>query len=261
MTTTHITSVQNSTIKRIRQLGTSAKHRQQQGLTLLDGVHLAESYLNAGHQPVQCAVSDSSINTPEVAAIIARLDESVERIEVPDELFSRISTVEHGVGLLFVIRVPEPGKVEPQVEDALLLDGVQDPGNVGTILRTVAAAGAKSIYLSADCSSAWSPRVLRAGMGAHFALDIHEQVDLAELISRLVVPVRATSLAATQTIYEADLQLPVAWVFGSEGRGVSPEVMQLCTDTVIIPQASDVESLNVSASVAICLFEQRRQRQ
>ena len=172
-----------------------------------------------------------------------------------------MSALEQGVAILFVIAMPEKRIAATLESDALILDRVQDPGNVGAMLRTAAAAGVKEIYLSEGSAQAWSPKVLRAGMGAHFTLTIYEGADLAVLIGRAEVPVVATSLGATRSLYDADLKTPHAWLFGNEGAGVSDDLLKLCEkDTIIIPQSDGVESLNVAAATAVCLFEQRRQR-
>lgn len=257
-----ITSAKNPFIKRTRQLATSAKERRSSGLTLLDGIHLCDAYLRAGLEPVSVIVGDSAMSDGEVVAILERLDERAELISVPDSLLASISVVEQGVVIAFVVQVPEAAGDAPKLAgDALLLDGVQDPGNVGALLRTAAAAGIKQVYLGGQTASAWAPKVLRAGMGAQFALDIFEGCDLVDVVKNSTVPVYATSLQAKQSVYQKDLTGASAWLFGAEGRGVSKELTALCGDNaVIIPQADGVESLNVAAAAAVCLFEQRRQR-
>lgn len=255
-----ITSAKNPLIRHVRQLAGSAKYRSEHWQTVLDGIHLCEAYLQAGLQPKSAVVSSESLQSLEVESVVSRLHGVVEVIEVPGSLFERISSLENGVGLLFIIDIPKPLESTGLQGDALLLDTVQDPGNVGTLLRTAAAAGVGKVYLSSGTASAWSPKVLRAGMGAHFTLGIYEDVDLQSVVKDTTVTTLATSLRAKSTVYQKDLKGPVAWLFGSEGRGVSPELLDLCDDTVIIPQESGVESLNVAASAAVCLFEQRRQR-
>jgi TrmH family RNA methyltransferase len=144
--------------------------------------------------------------------------------------------------------------------NAVVLDNLQDPGNLGSILRSAAGAGIKQVFCSAGSASAWSPKVLRAGMGAHFLLEIFEGVDLYAMLSHSSIPILATSSHTTTTIYQSDLNRPVAWLFGHEGQGVDPRLMALATDTVTIPQKAEIESLNVAASAAICFFEQVRQQ-
>jgi TrmH family RNA methyltransferase len=140
-----------------------------------------------------------------------------------------------------------------------LIDQLQDPGNVGSILRSAAAAGIKKIFCSPSTVAAWSPKVLRAGMGAHFIVDIYEHRDLPALIQAASIPVIATSSHATQTIYGYDLSKKFAWLFGHEGQGVSDELLALASVQLAIPQDPAIESLNVAASAAVCLFEQLRQ--
>lgn len=254
-----ITSTQNQNFKIWRQLGSSAKTRAGIGQTIVEGIHGCEAYLKAGFSPAFCIVGDSALEDPEVIEILQKI-ELEDIITVPDSLFEVLSSVDHGIGLLFVIDIP---KVElfGLEGDAMILDDVQDPGNVGTLLRTAAAAGVKDVYLSTSTASAYAPRVIRAGMGAQFTLNIYENVNIVNLIKESSVEVVSTSPSADKTLYQKNLTTPVAWIFGNEGRGVSEEVLELCSDTLLIPQESAVESLNVAASAAVCLFEQRRQRE
>ena len=148
---------------------------------------------------------------------------------------------------------------ETLTQSAVMLDNLQDPGNLGSILRSAAAAGVEYVFCSRGTAFAWSPKVLRAGMGAHFLLKIFENADLDELIRKARVPVLATSSHADKLLYEIDLKSPVAWLFGHEGKGVSAELLALASYRVAIPHRGAVESLNVAASAAVCLFEQVRQ--
>lgn len=255
-----ITSAKNPHIKHLRRLATQAKYRRVHARTLLDGVHLCQSYLDTGNQPETVVVSETARTNTEVIQLLTRIHGSVSVSVVSDAIVSSMSPVEHGVGVLFVVPIPDPRTVPELTADALLLDDVQDPGNVGTLLRSAAAAGVSRVYISKDTASVWAPKVLRAGMGAQFVLELYEQVELIDLVKTARVPVYATSLAAQRTIYEAELQSPIAWIFGSEGRGVSDDLLACASHTVIIPQVTSVESLNVAAAAAVCLFEQRRQR-
>jgi TrmH family RNA methyltransferase len=127
-------------------------------------------------------------------------------------------------------------------------------------LRSAAAAGIGAVFCSPGTAFAWSPKVLRAAMGAHFLLDIFEHVDLSNLLHHSSVPVVATSSHARQRLYEIDLKRPVAWLFGHEGQGVAEDLLALATHQVAIPHLGAVESLNVAASAAVCFFEQVRQK-
>lgn len=256
-----ITSSHNETYKMLKQLATNAKYRRKAQQTLLEGVHLCQSYLEQVGRPVSYIYTDHATEDPEVAKIIQTCEDlSVSGVLLGESNFKSVSAIENGIGLMFVVNVTTPEAQENIQSNALLLENVQDPGNMGTILRTAAAAGIKEVYTSAGSASAWSPKVLRAGMGAHFALKIYENCNLKELVNNSSMPVLATSLEATETIYQKDLTKPTAWLFGNEGSGVSSELLSLNVQKVIIPQNVEVESLNVAASVAVCLFEQVRQQ-
>ena len=256
-----ISSRENAQYKSLRQLASSALARKKSAQTVLDGIHLCSAWLQHRGAPVTCVVSESAQTQSEVAAIVeASLSLGAPVLRMPDALFAPLSQVENGVGLLFVIDTPKTSASAELTSAAVLLDGVQDPGNLGSILRTAAAAGISRVYCGSSTVLAWSPKVLRAGMGAHFVLDIAEHVDLHALISAACVPVLATSSHADVSLYDMDLRKPCAWLFGNEGRGVSDTLLALCTHRLSIPQRSTIESLNVAASAAVCLFEQVRQQ-
>lgn len=255
-----ISSTQNDTYKHLKQLATGAKYRKRDNQTLLEGIHLCQNYLEQIGQPLICVYSNSASYNPEVAALIDACNEqSTHRVLLSDHNFKSLSTVENGIGIIFVVAIPSPESITVLEQNALLLQDIQDPGNMGTILRTAAAAGVTEIFSSIGSTSAWSPKTLRAGMGAHFNLTIHENVNLSDIITNSKVPILATSLEATTSIYDKDLSQPTAWLLGNEGQGVTPDLLALNVETVIIPQNPNVESLNVAAATAVCLFEQVRQ--
>ena len=257
-----ISSVKNPFVKHIKKLLTSGKYRREKSLAVAEGVHLCQSLLRAEIVPNTVVYSESGLKNAEVSELQPRLDQpGVSVLTLKDSLFESISDIHATVGVLVVFDPHPADEVLLLASRSLFLENIQDPGNLGTILRTAAAAGVRSVRLSSGSASAWSPKALRAGMGAQFGLDIAEDVDLAELIRATTLPVLATDLAATNSIYDADLSGESIWLFGNEGQGVSPKLLALCTQRVTIPQAdSTVESLNVSAAVAVCLFEQRRQK-
>ena len=256
-----ISSRDNPLYKELKQLATSSQARRKAGRSLLDGVHLCQAYLEQMGKPPFCIVCETSVSHPEVHAVVQGCEAAhVTCISLSDSLYQSVSQVEHGIGLMFVVDTPQVRAPASLTESAVLLDGLQDPGNLGSILRTAAAAGVRQVCCSKGTVFSWSPKVLRAGMGAHFALEIAENVDLAALIRTTRIPVLATSSHASRRIYDMDLRKPVAWLFGHEGQGVSEELLALATDRVSIPHLGPVESLNVAASAAVCLFEQVRQR-
>ncbi|MBI3284578.1 MAG: RNA methyltransferase [Burkholderiales bacterium] len=256
-----ITSRDNPLYKEIKHLATSSQACRKAGRTLLDGVHLCEAYSQHVGAPQFCIVAESSLQHHEVAAVVARCtQQGTSCISLPDALYKAVSQVEHGVGLMFAIATPAPEFPVRLSQSSVVLDNLQDPGNLGSILRSAAAAGIQNVFCSQGTAFAWSPKVMRAGMGAHFLLNIFENVDLHSLLQSAIIPVLATSSHTTATIYQTDLNQPVIWLFGHEGQGVAPELMALASKTVTIPQQAAIESLNVAASAAICFFEQVRQR-
>lgn len=254
-----ITSRDNPLVKRLRGLAESPRERRESGKTLLDGAHLVAGALAAGVPILEWVVSEQGLVNDEIGALLAAND-SIPLTCLPDGLFAQISPVDSPSGLLAVIEIPAPSS--SVVDDSLVvLDGVQDPGNLGTILRTAAAAGIRRVLLTQGCAQAWSPRALRAGMGGHFRLEVQERVDAPAVLDGYPGRILATALeTGAQSLYALDLRGPVAWLFGSEGAGLSDEVAALATDLVRIPMPGVVESLNVGAAAAVCLFEQVRQR-
>ena len=261
-----ITSRDNPFYKELKHLAGSSQALRKAGRSLLDGVHLCHSYLDLVGQPLHCVVSEGALANPEVAEIVGRVEAEHGHaqstvIALPDALFGALSQVEHGVHLLFLIATPQPRMPAALARPAVLLDGVQDPGNVGSILRSAGAAGIEQVFCSPGTASCWSPKVLRAAMGAHFVLEIFENADLAALAQSARIPVLATSGYASERLYDVDLARPVAWVLGHEGQGVSDALLNLASHRVAVPHAGRVESLNVAACAAVCFFEQLRQRQ
>jgi TrmH family RNA methyltransferase len=155
---------------------------------------------------------------------------------------------------------PTPDTGPDADTDAVLLDGIQDPGNLGSILRSAAAAGVNQVLLSADCAQAWAPKTLRAGMGAHFRLALHENADLSTFLAAYRGRAILTAPTSKTDLYSLNLEGPLAWIFGSEGQGVRPSLIEAIERHVRIPMHREIESLNVAASAAICLFEMLRQR-
>lgn len=228
---------------------------------LLEGEHLCRAWLERYGLPQALIVSEAiQTQSPGWIKPLWRDCEPTRRIVLEDHLARVLSQVSHGPAVFFLVDPPVTVLPDHIEEGCLWLDRVQDPGNLGTLLRTAAAAGLKSAFLSLGCAAAWSPKVLRSGQGAHFAVQIHEHADLRALHGRLRVPLAATTLERAQSLYRQDLRRPCAWLFGNEGQGVSPELLDVADWRVHIPQSTDVESLNVAAAAAVCLFEQRRQQ-
>ncbi|MFO1378850.1 MAG: RNA methyltransferase [Chitinivorax sp.] len=252
-----ISSAQNPFIKQLQRLGESARERRKAQQALLEGIHLAQTCIDAGTAPQRCILAESAAAHVEIRALLARIDPQCV-VQLPDALFGKLFELQAQVGIVLLIDIPAP---RPALRDgcAVLLEDIQDPGNVGTILRTAAAAGVDTIYLSPACADCWSPKVLRAAMGAHFGINIVERANLPQVAGDFAGSVIATHLAAAVSLYSLDLTGPVAIVFGNEGQGVSADLLQQVDTRAIIPMSGRTESLNVGAAAAICLFERVRQ--
>lgn len=254
-----ITSADNPRFKGLLRLMQSARERRNAGLSLLDGVHLVSAYREHVGPPEEVAVAASALDNPEIAGLLSALG-SAPVIVLADGLFGQLSTVASPTGIVAAVRTPRALTAPARLETCVMLEDIQDPGNLGSILRTAAAAGVRQVFLSPHSVHCWSPRVLRAGMGAHFALGIYEQADLSALAARFPGTVVATDARARRSIYDLDLAGPVAFVLGNEGAGLSPALAGAAHVTASIPIARGVESLNVAAAAAVALFERVRQR-
>jgi TrmH family RNA methyltransferase len=173
-------------------------------------------------------------------------------------LFNELSPVQTPVGVLARFSIPAASRQEQPAFYAILED-IQDPGNMGTILRSAAAAGVDTAYLSPACTDAWSPKVLRSGMGAHFLLNIVEQCDLPAVLPSLPGKCIATQPDAEELLYSVDMTGNIGIAIGNEGSGLSAEILKACHHKVSIPMPGNMESLNAAAAATICFFERVRQ--
>lgn len=205
------------------------------------------------------AVSESGALHGEIRDLLARHPQ-IQTFVFGDALFSKVSPVTTPTGILALISIPSRPTPSQNTGSRVLLEAIQDSGNLGSILRSSAAAGIKDIYLGQGCAQAWSPRVLRAAMGAHFSLHIHEHAELDGVIRKHDGISVSTRPDALETIYDLTLTGPVAWVFGNEGRGLESTTTGLTTHSARIPMPGGAESLNVAAAASICLFEEVRQK-
>jgi TrmH family RNA methyltransferase len=251
-----IRSRDNPFFKQLRRLAESGRERRKAAKTLLDGVHLVGAYEQAIGPVDTLVIGESVAPDSEIGAYVA----GREVVVLGDALLGELGLVDSPSGLLAIAGIPSgTAAVDPE-KDAILLDGVQDPGNLGTLLRTAAAAGIGQALLAPGCAAAWSPKVLRAGQGAHFVMNIAEGADLSGFVAGYRGTVAATCLDEAGSLYAADLTGRMAWIFGSEGQGVQPALLAAATLRLRIPMPGAVESLNVAAAAAVCLFEMVRQR-
>lgn len=272
-----ISSSSNPKWRHLRELLESARERRRSGQTVLEGWHLLDAWLATGRPIRQLVIPQRTLQ--QLAGVPASdgddIDESVEHsspvqvaanahwLILDDRLFGELDLLPSPSPVLAVVDIPQralPARLG-EGGDIIVIDRVQDPGNVGAILRTAAAAGVQTLLTTPGTAACWAPKVLRAGMGGHFVLDIVENV-APEALQALAahLPLAGTVLQGGQSLYGTDLRSPLAWVFGNEGEGIAPALQERLGLRLTIPQAAGVESLNVAASAAVCLFEQRRQR-
>jgi RNA methyltransferase, TrmH family len=254
----HITSRDNPSFKELAKLANSSRERRKRGLTVLDGVHLIEAYSQRFGVPQALFVAEGKAQGEEIRGLLERLQPIAPTL-LSDGLFKEVSRVETPTGVVAVVATPAVTEAPAQLDFCLLLEDIQDPGNLGSILRSAAAAGIEHVFVSAGSVFAWSPRVLRAAMGAHFVLNIHEGANLAARAAKFHGKVIASVLRGDASLFEADLTGPLVLLVGNEGSGLSPELLATATHRVTIPMPGRIESLNAAAAAAICLFERVRQ--
>ncbi len=261
-----ITARDNPFFKRLKQLAGTLTRERRAGQALAEGLHLASTYLDTLGQPRFCMIAESTLSDHKMQhslqPIISRI-EPARMVVLSDTLFAQLSTLARaaqGGNVIFLIDIPAPELPQKITRDCIILDGVQDAGNAGSILRSAAAAGIQYVFCAPGTACAWSPKVLRAGMGAHFLLHIFEGIELDQLLPHLAVPLLVTDSHNATSIYQQDLTKPFAWIWGNEGAGVSATWREHAAHSVTIPQPGGMESINVAAAAAVCLFEQCRQR-
>jgi TrmH family RNA methyltransferase len=254
-----ISSRDNPFFKSLHKLSTSGRERRETGQTLLDGAHLLRAFLDAGGKPEHLLVNETALQNAEIIALLEGCAD-VAQTQLDDALFAQLSELRTPNGLLTLVAIPSPKVTVAHAQFALLLEDIQDPGNLGSILRSAAAAGCDAVFLSQGCADAWSPKVLRAGMGGHFVLSITESADLLEVAAKFTGKILAASLLADKSLYDSNLRGKLAFVIGNEGAGLSKPLLDAAQQHFIIPMPGKVESLNAAAAVAVCLFEAVRQR-
>lgn len=250
-----ITSRDNPLLPRLRRLILDPAAYRKFGTVWIEGEHLCTAFLQRGGVPSQAVVSESAWAQPALRAVAGA---AASVAVLPDTLMGSLSALESPAPMGFVVAWAGVPAIAPHAP-SVVLDRLQDAGNVGTILRSAAAFGFTQIVAIKGTAALWSPKVLRAGMGAHFALRLIEGADEAALAA-LELPLLATSSHAERALHDAVLPWPCAWLLGHEGQGVSAALLQRCTDTLRIPQPGGEESLNVAAAAAVCCYESLRQR-
>ena len=251
----HVSSRANPLVKELRRLNHEPGAYRKLGRVWLEGDHLCRALLARGLLPAEAVVTEAGWAEAAVCGIASQ----APSVTVVDEASMRdISGLESPAPLGFLFTPPAYDAPLPGLA-TVVLDGLQDAGNVGSVLRSAAALGVSQVIALKGTAALWSPKVMRAGMGAHFGLRLVESASAA-VLDALQVPLVATSSHAGRHLHEARLPQPCAWVFGHEGQGVDAALLQRCALAVRIPQPGGEESLNVAAAAAICLYESARQR-
>lgn len=259
-----IQSKDNPKIKHLRGLLEQSSLRKKHQQTVLEGAHLLDSYLQSGLplDDITVITTDDGLQHPSHEAVLSQLDEMMPQFNllmVTPAIYQSLTLLGHSAALMTIIPIPQHDKQHWQTQqDVLVLDNVQDPGNVGTLLRSAAAVGCNQVMTTTGTASLWSPKVLRAAMGAHFSLHLYEGI-IPMVITQQFERVFATSSHEAASIYTCDLREPCAWVLGNEGQGVQSLLLE-SAKKVSIPQPGGQESLNVAIAGSICLFETMRQR-
>jgi TrmH family RNA methyltransferase len=248
---TAISSRDNPRVRRWRDLADDARLRRRERRALIEGEHLIAAFLDSGRK---------------IEALILREGEAAQfesvakraggtAVVVTGGVFKEIADTETPSGIAAEIAIPEASVALEKAAACVILDSIQDSGNVGAILRSAAAFGIPHAVLGKGCADAWSPKVLRAGMGAHFALTLVESTDLAASIKSFGGRTVCTMPCGGVAIGAADLSGRIGWLLGAEGQGVSPALAATADLKVSIPMPGSAESLNVAAAAAICFYE------
>jgi RNA methyltransferase, TrmH family len=255
VTVRSIASRDNPLLVRLRKLAADPAAYRKLGEVWIEGEHLCSAFVQRGGVAPMAAIGETAWQQPALRELAST---AAEVVVVPDGLMSGLSTLESPAPLGFVVPWTGPGALDAD-RPSVVLDRLQDAGNVGNILRSAAAFGFEQIVAIKGTAALWSPKVLRAGMGAHFGLRMVEAVD-GESLAALRMPLFATSSHAASALHEVSLAWPCAWVMGHEGQGISDALVARCAQTLRIPQPGGEESLNVAAAAAVCLYESARQR-
>lgn len=254
-----IQSTANPEIKHLARLIRQRSYRLTHKHVVIEGIHLLQTFIEADMPLVKLYIPEMACEQTEIQALLPKI--STEKIiYVAGGVLRKISSLANADEITAIFNLPETASARPE-KDVVILENVQDPGNVGTILRSSLATGITDIVLSKHCADVWSPKVLRAAMGAHAFLRFYEIDAVATWCQQYPNQVYATVLSTSaQSLYSLDLTHDAAWVFGNEGAGISQATYEAIKHHVIIPMSGPTESLNVAMAASICLFEQQRQR-
>jgi RNA methyltransferase, TrmH family len=252
-----ITSGQNSKIKLVRALLGRAKERRDANAFVIEGVRLVEEAAN-GDWRFEIVLYDQSLSERGNSLVERLISRGVEVEEVSQNLMKSLSETEIPQGVLAVLKVSSL-PVSQSPDFILIPDQIRDPGNLGTLLRTAAAAGVQAVLLPPETTDAFAPKVVRAGMGAHFRLPIHPMTWDEIKVQTKGLQIFLADMDG-QSCWKTDFRQPLALIIGGEAEGASEEARKLATQKISIPMAGHVESLNAGVAGSVLMFEVVRQR-
>ena len=235
---TVIRSRDNARVKRWTKLATDSSFRKREGRVLIEGPHLVAEALQA----------QLGLKKKEVQELLGRR----EPVVLGDRIFGVVADAETPPGIVAEIAIPRP--LDASSKPAVFLEGVQDPANIGAILRSAAGFGVGEVVLDRACADPWSPKVLRAAMGGHFKLALRQVADLAVCVEDFDGTAICAVSSGGMPLRKLALRGRIGWIFGAEGKGVSEALARRAATTVTIPMAPGSESLNVAAAAAICFY-------
>ena len=234
-------------MKRWAKLARDGRLRRVEGRVLIEGPHLLAAALGAGIKPAALLATEAALARPEIAGLVRQQQVFV----LSENAFAAIADARTPPGIAAEVPLPQLRRPGPSV----FLEGVQDAGNVGAIIRGAAAFSAGEVVLDRQCADPWSPKVLRAGQGGHFALGIRQVEDLGAALGDFRGRLLCTVSRGGSSLRDVPLTGLLGWAFGAEGAGLSAVVLARAAERVTIPMARGAESLNVAAAAAICLYE------
>ena len=246
----------NPRVRRWHALARDSRVRRSERSALIEGPHLLAAYLDSGARPRAVLVSESGRQKAEIAALVQRA--AIAPVTLPDALFRWLADAASPAGLAAEIEIPAVAASPPPTGDCVFMEGIQDAGNVGAILRSAAAFGVRHAVLERGCADPWSPKALRAAMGGHFSLRIGESEDLPAVLGSFGGTLVCTVVQGGRPLGELEFAGDIGWIFGAEGQGVSADVAALAALRATIPLAPGAESLNVAAAAAVCFYERSR---
>lgn len=257
-----LTSVQNPMVKQLAGLK-EKKRREATGLVLIEGVRFVEEALQAGTEIVQVVYSPRLTEGERGRQLLESVTRAkVSVLAVSEKVLAHVVDTGTPQGIAAAVRVPQVSLEQTASDFLLVVDGVQDPGNLGTIIRTALAAGAGGVVCTKGTVDAFNPKTLRSTMGAVFKLPVIQGIAGDQLIEWLAcrkISLVVADAAGEEMYYEAELNPPLALVIGNEGQGPSRLMLQRATRRVRIPLRGGVESLNAAVAAALLLFESARQ--